>query len=341
MGEKQMKFWTLLLCTSAIVAIPGCMSLSLEAHTRGQMNTVTDLRYKQALDCLAAVAADPAALPNYCLLADGTTKITDMESLTSMLTWTRAVGSFASGTLGATASRSPSDSWTVSTAADYRNLEAVRAACRWVLYGPDRASPEAPGLLTNPETDHTRGPHYGVADRLAAIPGCWLHVGKLRDVPVDACYTGHCGDTWVWVLPGGLEGLSQFTLVLQDIVTLNVNTSLDNPLTLVLYHGVQLCPSDPLSLVWVQELRIIKPECLPEIQAEIVCQRERRELDWWYARTDPDPGPRVATSAGKSAPGQGSTAQTLNAIRNSSIRAPSTDDTTTQPSPRSRLLELQ
>jgi len=65
-------------------------------------------------------------------------------------------------------------------------------------------------------------PHFGVKDRLRTLPAGWLHVGRMCEVPVEACYKAQCGDTWVWVMRDGMEGLSGFTLVLQDIATLNV-----------------------------------------------------------------------------------------------------------------------
>jgi hypothetical protein len=62
-------------------------------------------------------------------------------------------------------------------------------------------------------------------NRLVRLPQGWLHIGRLCDVPLTACYKDHCGDTWVWVMPDGIEGLAGFTLVLQDIATLNVTPS--------------------------------------------------------------------------------------------------------------------
>jgi hypothetical protein len=77
-------------------------------------------------------------------------------------------------------------------------------------------------ILADPELDRSPGAHFGVARRLAALPEGWLHVGRFSDIPSGACYREHCGDTWVWVTPEGTSGLAGFTLVLQDIATLNV-----------------------------------------------------------------------------------------------------------------------
>jgi hypothetical protein len=109
--------------------------------------------------------------------------------------------------------------------ADYTQLEAMRCACRWVLAGPEQCEPDCLHILADPEKDMSPGPHFGVANRLERLPHGWLRVGRLCDVPAGALYQDHCGDTWVWITPDGLEGLAGFTLVLQDIATLNVTPS--------------------------------------------------------------------------------------------------------------------
>jgi hypothetical protein len=47
----------------------------------------------------------------------------------------------------------------------------------------------------------------------------WFAVGKRCDVPKDARYIGHCGDTYAWVLPGQEQGLADFALVILDITS--------------------------------------------------------------------------------------------------------------------------
>jgi hypothetical protein len=56
--------------------------------------------------------------------------------------------------------------------------------------------------------------HLGVFDNEHPIPIGWEGHG-----PRASCYTAHCGDTYVWVMPGQLEQLSEFRLVLLDIAT--------------------------------------------------------------------------------------------------------------------------
>ena len=48
----------------------------------------------------------------------------------------------------------------------------------------------------------------------------WFRVGGKKDVPRDACYVGHHGDCYVWVMPEGVGGLTRFTLLVLSIVKL-------------------------------------------------------------------------------------------------------------------------
>ena len=111
----------------------------------------------------------------------------------------------------------------VDPSAEYTQLEALRSACQWVLYGPERANGDYPGILDSPINNPYPGHHFGVADRLRQLPCGWLHVGRLIEVPLAACYKAHHGDTWVWVDSEGMKGLAEFTLVLLDIATLDLN----------------------------------------------------------------------------------------------------------------------
>lgn len=49
-------------------------------------------------------------------------------------------------------------------------------------------------------------------------PG-WFCTGTKHQVPKDACYVGHCGNTYAWVMPNQVSDLSNFTLAILDIAT--------------------------------------------------------------------------------------------------------------------------
>jgi hypothetical protein len=203
--------------------LTGCTTMALEHHIVSQSQSAADYRYHAALDCLAMVAADPGTLPSYALLSSGVTSITNTGMVNPVTGWKGSPLVFTSEAVAVTGTHTPQVQWTVSPVADHTQLEAMRGACRWVLSGgPEHLDPDSIHILADPVADLSPGPHFGVADRLTRLPHQWLNVGKLRDVPVGACYKAHHGDTWVWVMPDGIEGLAGFTLVLQDIATLNV-----------------------------------------------------------------------------------------------------------------------
>jgi hypothetical protein len=169
------------------------------------------------------VAADPGTLPSYAILIDGTPRVQDVGTLNSVTAWTRAVG-FAMQTLAVSVARSPQEQWTLDPVADYSRLEALRCACNWVVRGPGEGCDHCQSLLADPEKDLSPGSHFGVLARLERLPKGWLHVGRLDEVPLSACYKAHCGTTWVWVTPDGMEGLNDFILVFHDIATIDIDS---------------------------------------------------------------------------------------------------------------------
>jgi hypothetical protein len=222
-----MRPW-ILIVASALPCM-GCTTVSLNRNTLAQAASTEDLRYKEVLDGLAAVANDPAALPAYASVYSGTAQVTDTEQMISTTMWQHVKGmgpqnGFASEAANPQFTRSVSLNWSLDPIVVPEKLEAVRAACQWVLYGPGHLSGDGLSLLSSPDQAPTPGRHFGVADRLARMPPGWLHVGALKDVPVRACYKGHCGATWVWITPDGLEGLADFTIVVQDIARVSSNS---------------------------------------------------------------------------------------------------------------------
>ena len=223
-----MKPWILILaCT---IACTGCTTLALERHTLSQGESVAALRAQEVLDNLALVANDPAGLPAYSSIFAGTAQVTDSAQFGATFLWL-VKGVMSSSTYGLFSeaanmqlSRSVSQNWSLDPLVVPEKVEAMRCACRWVVCGPEKACGSCPGLLASPEQDHSPGRHFGVEERLARLPPCWLHIGRCAEVPKAARYKAHCGATWVWVMPDGLTGLADFTLVLQDIARIHINS---------------------------------------------------------------------------------------------------------------------
>jgi hypothetical protein len=205
------------------------MMHSLEHHALNQASSVIELRYREVVDNLAQVADNPAALPAYSSIFNGIAQVTDTEQLVSTTQWQNIHGAnpqrgYASEMANPQVSRVVLENWTLDPVVIPEKLEAIRCACRWAIYGPDHTG-DYQGLLPSPDQAPGPGRHFGVADRLAHLPPGWLHVEKRKSPPLCACYKSHAGDVWVWVTPDGLKGLADFTLVLQDIVRVDSNSS--------------------------------------------------------------------------------------------------------------------
>lgn len=223
-----MKWWLSLLIGT--VAGTGCTSLALERHTLSQGLSAEVIRYHEVLDALAMVADNPAVLPTYASVYAGTAQVTDSAQAASSTVWS-ALGFMSSKTSGyfsetasPLVSRNIVQNWSLDPIVVPEKLEAIRCACQWVLFGPEHISGSCVGILASPEQAPYPGRHFGVADALARLPGGWLHTGRLADVPAAAVYRAHSGGTWVWVCRDGLQGLADFSLVIQDIARVNSNS---------------------------------------------------------------------------------------------------------------------
>jgi hypothetical protein len=78
-----------------------------------------------------------------------------------------------------------------------------------------------------------------IQEDLAEIRPGWFHVGSKHDVPKDACYVGRSGDCYAWVCPGGIDGLTEFTLTILKISSLIKETQ-----TLISPGNVKFSPGD-------------------------------------------------------------------------------------------------
>ena len=214
-----MKYGMLLL--SSVLACTGCTTLALERHALAQEATPTDIRFQEVLDNLALVAHDPAALPAYSSIFAGTAQITDTAQIVSTTTMGPGVGAQA---INPTFTRLMLGNWALDPINAPEKLEAMRCACRWVVYGHDFACHDCAGLLASPEQAPSPGRHFGVADKMVQLPRGWLHCGRLLEVPVKARYKAHSGNTWVWVMAEDIKALADFNLILQDIARVDINS---------------------------------------------------------------------------------------------------------------------
>ena len=295
---------TCLLGIFALVACIGCTSATLENFTLRQIQSNVDNRDEMVMDCLATVAADPNTFPSYSLVPYGITTVTDSFTLSDAVTM--ALGKLTTQGLGLNVNRQPKGQWTLDPVVEYERLAALHAACLWVLCDENHLPDAPPEILGYQEDYQDKKPHFGVAKRLANIPHGWahVHVGRSRDVPTCARYKGHCGNTWVWVMPKDAEAFAQFTLVLQDIATLD-DTAVYSPPLLVLMNTYELTRltdvSDPAKIATIStsEWRAVKPEYKATIEKAIQDGLNNGKVDLtraqWLAFTDPWLGVRTPT----------------------------------------------
>jgi hypothetical protein len=172
--------------------------------------------------------------------------------MASATTWPfSAIGRFGSSVTNPSINRQISQNWTLDPIMVPEKLEAIRAACQWVIKGPLALDYDSMSLLVRPQdTPRGRQRHFGVVEKLAMLPQGWLCVGTERQVPrKGVCYKACCRGTWTWVTQEGMEGLTAFTVIVQNIARVQINSpTLFNPLpyfTPITFVAAEGDPSPP------------------------------------------------------------------------------------------------
>lgn len=132
----------------------GCTTLALERHTLNQASSTTDIRYREVLNNLAAIAANPWILPSFSSIYAGTANISDQAQASSIGVIAReaipAGGTFTTldqETLDLQVQRTVTQNWTLDPSSAPETLTAMRCACWWALFGPQSLSPADLSLL--------------------------------------------------------------------------------------------------------------------------------------------------------------------------------------------------
>jgi hypothetical protein len=210
---------TYLTIIFAISICVGCTTPALRRHTVNQAISVTALRYQEVLQGLAVVANNRGVLPSVAVNTGGTTSVANTIGFDSATTWDTAVQGFSRQLLNLSGRHVPQQQWTLAPVAAEPNLEAIYAAYCWVIFGPPEDGSIAMERLRAPAHGDKTGLHFNVENDMRALPTGWLGCGRHCDVPNNACYTANCCETYVWVTPQGMAGLSDFTLIVMDIAT--------------------------------------------------------------------------------------------------------------------------
>jgi hypothetical protein len=209
------------LALAVTVLCQGCTTVALERHALRQFESSSDLRYREVLENLASMAANPATLPSYSSIFAGTIDVSDSIQVSSQT----VLGHTPSTEfLDVPASRAVKGNWTLDPIVVPEKLRAVRCACWWVLFGTEYLGGDCL-MLEKYAEGYPAGYYFDVACKLRSIPPGWLHTGKSHDVPRHASYHASCHGTHVWVMPEGMEGLSAFTVVVQEIARADINSA--------------------------------------------------------------------------------------------------------------------
>jgi hypothetical protein len=169
------------------------------------------------------LTANASALPSIVVVNAGTVTVADQAAVSANATTAPTVshGQQAGSGLpilsllfNPSASRTLTENWSVTPVTDIDNLRRIRCAFQLlVLRG---------GLTTDCDDCHGLLDQFymGESHRMEClIPVGWYHAGCKRDVPKDAQYVAHYGDTYVWVGAEGIEGLTRFTMTVIDLAT--------------------------------------------------------------------------------------------------------------------------
>jgi hypothetical protein len=217
-----MRAWLLVL--ALLPALEGCATHAyLRDNTTRATETLTDLNYQQILDNVAMFVSNPAALPSVAVVTSGTVTVTDQKAYSTSATYSPTLlfsqqggGALPILTLlfNPSVQRQLTENWTVTPVTDIDSLRRIRCAFQLLVLGGGQTSDcqDCRRLLEEF--------YLGESDRMdCLIPSGWYGTGCKADVPCNACHVGQCGQTCVWVMPEGLEGLTRFTMTVLELVT--------------------------------------------------------------------------------------------------------------------------
>lgn len=217
-----MRTWMTVL--AILLATGGCQThVALRDNTLQTTSTLTDLNYQQVLNNVALFVANPSSMPSVSVINAGTVTVADQKTYNTSATYSPTLP-FAQQGGGAlpilsllfnpSGQRNVTENWSIVPVTDIDNLRRIRCALQLLVLDG--------GQTTNCESclDLLERFYLGETDRMdCVIPQGWFHAGCKKDVPTTACHVGRYGDTYVWVLPDGIEGLTRFTMTVIDLAT--------------------------------------------------------------------------------------------------------------------------
>ena len=215
-----MRAGTLLL--SILPAFAGCQThLALRTNTACTTDTLAELNYQQVMDNMARFVHNPSSMPSIAIISAGTVTVGDQKSINGNATYAPTLAFFQQQGAGMpivnmlfnpNASRTVTENWSMMPVTDIDNVRRIRCAFQLVVLKG--------GQTSNCEEclEMLKRFYLGETDRMECeVPTDWFMVGGKKDVPKDACHVGHHCGTYVWVMPGGVEGLTRFTMNILEL----------------------------------------------------------------------------------------------------------------------------
>jgi hypothetical protein len=204
----------------------GCQSTSLRHHTERQARSLTELQYNQVLDNIAMFSENPNSLPFFSTAAQGQTSNNYQINPTTGLQFgslalasapfftLNQVGTSLGGTVA------ESEQWNTNSVLNPDLLALMRCVYQKTVGT----------CACDPDTEKTLRAFFAGHDSFieAMHPG-WYGVGRRCDVPKCAKYVRHCGDTFVWVMPEGVDYLTRLTMAILDLATVQTPLVLSDP----------------------------------------------------------------------------------------------------------------
>jgi hypothetical protein len=206
-----------------LMCVSGCTHIPLRNNTARTTSTLADLHFQQVLDNLARFHDNADTIPSFAVATAGTVSVSDEVGAGISATYSPTLSSAQQGG-GAlpilsllfpfNGQRSLAENWSLTPITDADNLRRLRCAYRLLVLGKAATNYE---FCQNQMKEFFAGEEATLAENFP--PRGWYSVGARHAVPKNACYFGHHNNTYVWVMPEGMNALAVFAMGTLDLAT--------------------------------------------------------------------------------------------------------------------------
>lgn len=201
-----------LLCLFALTSV-GCQHAVLQRRTGQQASRLPDLYCQEVLNNIAMFSENPDSVPHFTYASSGTTQVLRTGGLSATASSTGNLAAFFFSGLSFTpnASQSITEAWNTVPSSEPDELFLMRCVFQRTVG------------RCNGECDEKVRAFFGAEHvGLPAMQPGWYCVGSRHDVPRDAAYVGHHGNTYAWVTADQVDNLSRLVLAMVDVATADV-----------------------------------------------------------------------------------------------------------------------